>query len=128
MPKPATVDEYIAGFPTEIQAILQTVRATIHAAVPDAQECISYGMPAFRLRRVLVYFAANKQHLGFYPTGAGITVFADELAPFEHSKGAVRFPYDQPMPLDLITRIARWRSEEESEDSGMKTRGAGKKT
>jgi uncharacterized protein YdhG (YjbR/CyaY superfamily) len=128
MPKPATIDEYIAGFPTEIQTILQTVRATIHAAVPDAQECISYGMPAFRLHRVLVYFAANKQHLGFYPTGAGIAAFADELAPFGHSKGAVRFPYDRPMPLDLIARIARGRSEEESGDSAMKTRFAEKKT
>jgi uncharacterized protein YdhG (YjbR/CyaY superfamily) len=120
MSKPATIDEYIAGFPTEIQAILQTVRATIHAAVPGAQECISYGMPAFRLRRVLVYFAANKQHLGFYPTGAGIAAFADELAPFEHSKGAVRFPYDRPMPLALIARIARGRGDEESKDAGKK--------
>jgi len=115
MPKPTTIDEYIAGFPADIQAILQNVRDVIRAAIPDAQECISYGMPAFRRRRVLVYFAANRRHLGFYPTGAGITAFAGEIAAYESSKGAVRFPYDRPLPLDLIARIARQRYDAEDD-------------
>ena len=109
--KPAyrTIDEYIATFPAETQKILQELRAVIHLAAPGAQEKISYQMPAFHLKGNLVYFAAWKDHIGFYPTSSGIRAFQQELSAYEFSKGAVKFPLDQPLPLDLITRIVKFR-------------------
>jgi uncharacterized protein YdhG (YjbR/CyaY superfamily) len=104
-----TIDDYIAAFPADVQTLLQAVRATIHAAAPDAVERISYGMPAFAQEGALVYFAALKHHIGFYPTSSGIAAFQQEIAAYESSKGAVKFPKDQPMPLDLIARIVRFR-------------------
>ena len=104
-----TIDEYIAAFPADVQALLQAVRATIHAAAPDAEERISYGMPAFAQEGNLVYFAALKHHIGLYPTSSGIAAFQQELAAYESSKGAVKFPKGQPMPLDLIAKIVRFR-------------------
>ncbi|HEX8035572.1 MAG TPA: DUF1801 domain-containing protein [Ktedonobacterales bacterium] len=104
-----TIDEYIATFPENIQAKLQALRATIRAAAPDAEERISYAMPAFAQNGILVYFAAAKNHIGFYPTSSGIAAFQDELSAYEGSKGAVRFSNDQPLPLDLITRIVKFR-------------------
>ena len=109
--KPAfhTIDEYIALFPAETQKILQELRATIYAAAPGAQEKISYQMPAFHLKGNLVYFAAWKDHIGFYPTSSGTRAFQQELSAYEFSKGTVKFPLDQPLPLDLITRIVKFR-------------------
>ena len=104
-----SIDEYIATFPADIQAILETMRATIKAAAPEAEERISYQMPAFAQHGVLVYFAAAKHHIGFYPTGSGVAAFQEELAAYEGSKGAVRFPLDQSLPVDLITRIVQFR-------------------
>lgn len=104
-----TIDEYIAAFPDDVQAQLQAVRATIHAAAPDAVERISYGMPAFAQEGNLVYFAALKHHIGLYPTSSGIAAFQQEIAAYESSKGAVKFPKDQQLPLDLITRIVQFR-------------------
>ena len=104
-----SIDEYIATFPAEIQAILEELRATIRAAAPDAEERISYQMPAFALHGNLVYFAAAKNHIGFYPTSSGIAAFEQELSAYEGSKGAVRFPIGQPLPLDLIRRIVEFR-------------------
>ena len=104
-----TIDEYIATFPDDVQALLQAVRATIHAAAPDAVERISYGMPAFAQEGNLVYFAALKHHIGLYPTSSGIAAFQQEISAYESSKGAVKFPKDQPMPLDLITKIVQFR-------------------
>jgi uncharacterized protein YdhG (YjbR/CyaY superfamily) len=104
-----TIDEYIAAFPEDVQMLLQAVRATIHAAAPDAVERISYNMPAFAQEGNLVYFAALKHHIGLYPTSSGIAAFLQEIAAYESSKGAVKFPKDQPMPLDLITKIVRFR-------------------
>jgi uncharacterized protein YdhG (YjbR/CyaY superfamily) len=104
-----TIDEYIATFPDDVQALLQAVRATIHAAAPDAVERISYGMPAFAQEGNLVYFAALKHHIGLYPTSSGIAAFQQEISAYESSKGAVKFPKDQPMPLDLITKIVQYR-------------------
>jgi len=104
-----TIDEYIATFPDDVQALLQAVRATIHAAAPDAVELISYGMPAFAQEGNLVYFAALKNHIGLYPTSSGIAAFQQEISAYESSKGAVKFPKDQPMPLDLITKIVQYR-------------------
>lgn len=104
-----SIDAYIAAYPPDIQARLEAVRAAIHAAAPEATELISYGMPAFALHGNLVYFAALKRHIGLYPTSSGIAAFAAELAGYEHSKGAVKFPLDQPLPLDLIGRIVQFR-------------------
>jgi len=112
MNKPASIDEYISGFPEETQKLLLQIRAIIKAAAPDAMETISYGMPAFKTRKILVYFAGHKNHIGFYPTGSGIAAFKDELSGYEHSKGAIRFPLDQPLPAGLITRVVLYRLKE----------------
>jgi uncharacterized protein YdhG (YjbR/CyaY superfamily) len=107
-----TVDEYIAMFPKNVQAVLVTLRAAIHAAAPDAAERISYQMPAFTLHGNLVYFAAHKRYIGFYPTSSGVAAFERELAEYEGTKGAIHFPLDQPLPLDLIARIVKFRVNE----------------
>ncbi|HEX8727595.1 MAG TPA: DUF1801 domain-containing protein [Ktedonobacterales bacterium] len=104
-----TIDDYIATFPADIQALLEAVRATIRAAAPDAQERISYQMPAFAQSGNLVYFAAMKGYIGFYPTSSGVAAFQKELEPYASTKGAVHFPFDQPLPLDLIRRITEYR-------------------
>src|SRR5579859_7211873 len=103
-----TIDEYIATFPEDTQEILQGLRATIRAAAPDAEERISYQMPAFALNGILVYFTARRNHIGFYPTSSGIEAFRQELSAYAGSKGAVRFPIDEPLPMDLISRIVRY--------------------
>lgn len=108
---PKTIDEYIALFPAETQEILQQIRETIHNAVPNAREVISYKMPAFKQNTVLVYFAAYEKHIGFYPTGSGIEAFQHEFGDYKWSKGAVQFPIDKPMPLDLISRITKFKAE-----------------
>ncbi len=105
----STIDEYIASFPEDRQALLEAVRATIHAAAPDAVEQISYQMPTFAQEGNLVYFASLKNHIGLYPTSSGIAAFQDEIAGYESSKGVVKFRIDQPLPLDLITRIVQFR-------------------
>jgi len=107
-----TVDEYIALFPASVQEKLQSLSATIQKAAPDAVERISYGMPAFYLQGNLVYFAAFKKHIGFYPTPSGIAAFKTELAAYKSAKGSVQFPLDQPLPLELIDRIVQYRAGE----------------
>jgi uncharacterized protein YdhG (YjbR/CyaY superfamily) len=109
---PTTIDEYIARFPPDIQAVLQQVRATIQAAAPEATEKISYQMPTFFLHGNLVHFAAFKKHLGFYPTPTGIDQFKAELATYTNAKGSVQFPFDRPIPYDIIARITAFRVEE----------------
>lgn len=109
---PQTIDEYIAGFPADIQARLQQIRQTIREAAPDAQEAIKYQMPTFTLKGNLVHFAAFKHHIGFYPAPSGIERFQDQLAEYKGAKGSVRFPLDQPIPFDLITEIVRFRVKE----------------
>ncbi len=104
-----SIDEYIAACPEHVQALLKTIRATIRAAAPDAVERISYQMPAFALKGNLVYFAAMKNHIGFYPTSSGIEAFAQELSQYETTKGAVRFSLNQPLPLELISKIVKFR-------------------
>src|SRR6476620_5233974 len=108
--KPATIDEYIADFPEEIRSVLQQVRETIQQAAPEAAETISYGMPAYKFQgKPLVYFAAFKNHLGFYATPAGHEAFAEELSRYKQGKGSVQFPLNKPMHLDLITRMVEFR-------------------
>lgn len=109
---PKTIDEYIAGFPDDVQAILQQIRETIRVAAPDAQETISYQMPTFTLKGALVHFAAFKNHIGFYPTPTGTEAFSEELAAYKGGKGSIRFPLDQPIPFELISRIVAYRVEE----------------
>jgi uncharacterized protein YdhG (YjbR/CyaY superfamily) len=106
------IDEYIAGFPDDVQAILQHIRATIREAAPDVQETINYGIPTFTLYGNLVHFAAFKKHIGFYPTPSGIEKFKAELAVYESAKGSVQFPLDQPIPYELIERMVTFRVHE----------------
>jgi uncharacterized protein YdhG (YjbR/CyaY superfamily) len=106
---PKTIDEYIAACPTDVQDILEKVRATIRKAAPEAEETIDYQMPTFKLKGNLVHFAAHKKHIGFYPTPSGIEKFKDEISVYEWAKGSVQFPLDQPIPYDLISRITEFR-------------------
>jgi uncharacterized protein YdhG (YjbR/CyaY superfamily) len=103
------VDAYIRSFPANIRVILQQIRETIRKAAPEAEECISYQMPAYKLNGPLVYFAPAKNHIGFYPTASGIEAFKSEFSGYKWSKGAVQFPIDQPLPLELIDLIVRFR-------------------
>jgi uncharacterized protein YdhG (YjbR/CyaY superfamily) len=109
---PTTIDEYIALFPKDIQAILEKIRATIKKAAPAAQETINYQMPTFTLHGNLVHFAAFKSHIGFYPTPSGIENFKKELSSYEGAKGSVRFPLDKPIPYALIGKIVKFRVKE----------------
>ena len=104
-----TTDEYISRYPADVQERLQAIRAAIKAAAPEAEEGIGYGMPAYRLHGPLVYFGAAKNHIGFYPTPNGIEAFQAELAPYASAKGSAQFPNDEPLPLDLIDKIVRYR-------------------
>lgn len=108
-----TVEEYIAGFPEDVQVKLQEIRNTILQIAPTAEEQISYKMPAYKLPgKPLVYFAGFKNHIGFYATPTGHEAFAQELALFKQGKGSVQFPLDKPLPLNLIARITRFRVDE----------------
>ncbi len=109
------IDEYISTFPKDIQKILQQIRETIHKAAPKAEEVISYQMPAFKQNRVLVYFAAFNNHIGFFPTAKPIVVFKDELANYKTSKGSIQLPLDKPMPLSLIRKIVKYKVKEDLE-------------
>jgi len=105
----ADIDEYIAGFPKDIQKLLQEMRATIHKAAPKAEEAIKYAIPTFVLNGNLVHFAAFKNHIGFYPAPTGIEAFKKELVAYKGSKGAIQFPLDRPLPLDLVSKIVKYR-------------------
>jgi len=111
-PAAKKIDEYIAGFPPDVQEILQKVRTTIRRAAPQAQETISYQMPTFRLEGNLVHFAAFKNHIGLYPTPSGTERFRKELSSYETGKGSIRFPLDKPIPYDLIAKIVKFRVKE----------------
>lgn len=110
----ATIDQYIESFPGGVQKLLTELRSTIRQAAPEAVEKISYRMPTFYLRGNLVHFAAFSRHIGFYPGPSAIVAFQDELKGYKWAKGSVQFPLDRPLPLDLITRIVRFRVEENS--------------
>jgi uncharacterized protein YdhG (YjbR/CyaY superfamily) len=109
-PNAGSIDEYIAGFPPEVQARLTQVRELIRATAPDATETISYAIPTFDLNgKHLVHFAAFAKHVGFYPIPTGMEEFKEELEPYKQGKGSVQFPLDEPLPLDLIRRIVEFR-------------------
>ncbi len=119
--KPKDIDEYIAGFPEDIQAILRQVRATISNAAPDAQETISYAIPTFTLNKSnLVHFAGFKNHIGFYPAPTGSEAFKKELSVYKTGKGSVQFPLNKPMPQNLITEIVKYRVQETLAKAGKK--------
>jgi len=112
MSKPTDIYEYIAGFPEEIQILLEQIRQTIKAVAPEAKEVISYGMPRFKLNGILVWFSAHTNHVGSYPKATPIEVFKEELADYKCSKGAIQFQLKKPIPFDLITKIVKFRKVE----------------
>jgi len=119
---PKDIDSYIAGFPQDMQVILQELRAVIKQAAPQAEEAISYQIPTFRLKGNLVHFAAFKNHIGFYPTSSGIEKFKNELSAYKLARGTVRFPLDRPLPLGLISKIVKFRVKENLERALAKSR------
>ncbi len=108
-PKPQSVDEYMSWFSGEIRERLELIREMLKKEIPEAKEVVSYSMPAIRTTEVLVYYAAAKKHLGVYPTNSGVDEFKKELEPYQTSKGAIQFRHDQPLPLELIADIAKFR-------------------
>ena len=116
-----TIDEYIAQFPSDVQALLEQVRAAIRTAAPEAKEAISYQIPAFNLNgRYLIYFAGYKKHIGLYPVPGGDEAFQQEIAAYQAGKGTLRFPLDRPIPLDLIAKVVRLRAKENEEHTAAK--------
>lgn len=113
-PPPATVDAYIASFPREVQALLRKVRATVRRAAPEATEVISYRMPALRANGILVYYAAFKHHIGFYPPIRGDAELERASAPYAGEKGNLRFPFDAPIPYELIERLTALRVQQDA--------------
>lgn len=112
---PTTFEEYAAGFAPEVQERLRQMRAAVRAGAPEAGEEINYGVPTFILKgKKVVHFGASKKHIGFYPTPSAVEHFADEFSKYDGAKGSVQFPFDQPLPLDLVTRVAAWRVEQVS--------------
>ena len=111
----ASIDAYIGEFPENVQELLQTMRATIHAAAPEATEAIKYGIPTFILNGNLVHFGGYKSHIGFYPAPRGIEAFKEETEQYEGGKGTLQFPLDKPLPLDLVAKIVKFRVQDNLE-------------
>ena len=120
MPTPNDIGAYISQFPADVQKVLQKVRETIRSAAPEAKEVISYQMPAFRQRNILVYFAAWKKHIGLYPPITGDAAIEKALAKYAGPKGNLQFPFDEPIPYDLIRRIVRLRVRQDREKTETK--------
>ena len=117
---PKDIDTYIAAFPSDIQTVLRQIRKTIREAAPEATEKISYQIPTFYLKGNLVHFAAFKDHFAFFPTSSGVEKFKDELSGYKLSKGTIQFPLGKPIPYDLITKITKFRVEENLERAEIK--------
>jgi len=126
--KPATIDEYSARFAPDVQVILNRVREAIKAAAPDAKEVISYQMPAFRGRTILVYFAARKEHIGLYPPVSGNAKLVKDCARYAGPKGNLQFPIDEPIPYALITRIVKHRMAQDAMKRQSKPAQEGRST
>ncbi len=124
-PAPSNFDDYAAAFPPEVQTILRQVREAVLRAVPDGKEVISYRMPAVRQHGILVYFAAFKHHIGFYPPITGDPELEAAAAPYAGDKGNLRFPLHQPMPLELIERLTRLRAAQDRARAGASARSRG---
>ena len=119
---PKDIDEYIAGFPNDVQEILQKIRMTIRKAAPAAEETIKYQMPTFTLTGKLISFAAWKRHIGLYPAPTGTEEFNKELSVYRAAKNSVRFPLDQPIPFNLISRIVKFRVKKNLERAAAKAK------
>ena len=119
---PKNIDEYIAGFPQDVQEILEKIRLTIRKAAPDAEETIKYQIPTFTLKGNLLSFAAYKKHIGFYPAPIGNAEFKEELSVYATGKGTVKFPLDKPIPFDLISKIVKFRIKENLERAEAKAK------
>ncbi len=104
-----SVDEYIKAFPEDIRKMLEDIRQAIREAAPDAEEVISYRKPAFKMKSILVWYGAFKNHIGFFPTAEPIVMFKKELSDYKTSKGTIQFPLDEPMPISLIKKIVKYR-------------------
>ena len=124
---PATIDDYTAGFPPDVQAILRQVRLAVRRAAPDARETISYGIPTLKRNGILVHFAAFKHHIGFYPPVSGDARLVKAAAPYAGEKGNLRFPYDRPIPFALIERITRQRVKLDEAKAAAQTKPAGRR-
>ena len=120
MVKFKTVDEYINSVPASTRDILEKLRETILKSAPQAEEVISYNMPAIKLNGILVWYAAYKKHIGFYPTASPIKIFKEELTNYKTSKGAIQFPIDKPLPMALIKKIVKHRVLSNSEKAKLK--------
>jgi uncharacterized protein YdhG (YjbR/CyaY superfamily) len=120
--RPQSIDEYIAAFSPEVQAILERIRLVIAQAAPEAQESLSYRIPTFTLSGALVYFAAFKKHIGFYPPVRGDAGLEKAIAPYAGEKGNLRFPLDQPIPYGLIERIVRLRVKQNRAKAAAKSK------
>jgi uncharacterized protein YdhG (YjbR/CyaY superfamily) len=107
-----SIDHYISEADEKVRETLQQIREVIREAAPNTTECISYGMPAFRLKKVVVYFAAFKNHISLFPEPSGVEAFEEELHPYKHSKGTIQFQLNEPIPYDLIKRIVEFRMKE----------------
>ncbi|MCE7066738.1 iron chaperone [Dyadobacter sp. CY326] len=112
--KPKTIDEYIAMFPADVQQILEEIRKTVKRLAPDAEETISYDMPTFNLNGTyLIYFAAWKKHVAFYPVSPKLADWlSEDLSGYKGTKGSVHFPLNKPIPMDLVEKIVEWRLKE----------------
>lgn len=115
-------DSYIANQPENIRPILQQLRQIIKEIVPKAEEVISYQMPAFKQNGMLVWYAGYKNHIGFYPSSTPIVFFKDELKAYKTSKGAIQLPLDKPLPVELITKIVKFKIEENTAKALTKTK------
>lgn len=115
-----TVDQYLSAFPSSTKALLKKMRETVKEVAPQAEELISYNMPAFRWNGMLVWYAANKQHIGFYPTPSAIQTFAQELSQYKTSKGAIQFPIDKPIPTSVVKKIVKFRVKQNLEKAKAK--------
>jgi uncharacterized protein YdhG (YjbR/CyaY superfamily) len=122
------VDAYIASFPPPTRKLLQQLRTFIVKTAPAAEEVISYKMPAYKQGGMLVFFAGYEHHIGFYPTGSGIAAFKKQLASFKSSKGAVQFPLDQPLPLDLVRDMVLFKVAENAQKKSVSKKAVPKKT
>lgn len=118
----SSIDEYILQFPARAQEMLKTLTKVIRESAPSAEEKISYQMPTFFLHGNLVHFAAHKNHIGFYPTPSGIEMFKDRLSGYKTAKGSIQFPLGEPLPLDLIAEIVRFRVAENEKKAELRTK------
>lgn len=118
--EPNDIDKYISEFPMETKRLLEQMRTLIRTVAPDAEECICYGMPAYKLKGMLVYFAGYGKHIGFYPTASGVREFKKDLSSYKTSKGAIQFPLVKSLPVQLITKIVTFRVKENLQKDKLK--------